>query len=58
MYNANPGKSCRHAHFFLREELQKTAVHCRHEVMVHNPAHELFSIGHFLCRVTPIRPNI
>ena len=27
-------------------------------VMVHNPAHDLFSIGHFLCRVTPIRPNI
>ena len=28
-------------------------------VMVHNPAHDLFSIGHFLCRVTtPIRQNI
>ena len=26
-------------------------------VMAHNPAHDLFSIGIFLCRVTPIRPN-
>ena len=26
-------------------------------VMAHNPAHDLFSIGNFLCRVTPIRPN-
>ena len=25
---------------------------CKHMlVMVHNPAHDLFSIGHFLCRV-------
>ena len=25
--------------------------------MAHNPAHDLLSIGDFLCRVTPIRPN-
>ena len=32
------------------QTLDKVIPMC-HLVMVHNPAHDLFSIGHFLCRV-------
>ena len=44
--------------FTMENPYQTVFSTCPLLVMVHNLTQHLFSIGNFLCRVTPIRPNI